>query len=49
MELMVLIQWMVGTSIKKMTNYHLKKGTTSILPTTWTSTFEHTFNALKRI
>ena len=34
-------------SIKKMTNYHLKKGTTSILPTTWTSTFEHTFKALK--
>ena len=34
-------------SIKKMTDYHLKKGTTSILPTTWTSTFEHTFNALK--
>ena len=34
-------------AIKKMTNYHLKKGTTSILPTTWTSTFEHTFNALK--
>ncbi len=34
-------------SIKKMSNYHLKKGTTSILPTTWTSTFEHTCKALK--
>ena len=34
-------------SIKKMAIYHLKKGTTSILPTTWTSTLDHTFNALK--
>ena len=34
-------------SIKKMSDYHLSKGTTSILPTTWTSTFDHTFNALK--
>ena len=34
-------------SIKNMTDYHLKKGTTSILPTTWTSTFEHTSKALK--
>ena len=34
-------------SIKKMSAYHLSHGTTSILPTTWTSTIEHTFNALK--
>ena len=33
--------------IQKMSIYHLKNGTTSILPTTWTSTFDHTFNALK--
>tara|TARA_B100000131_G_scaffold297636_1_gene316573 strand:+ start:765 stop:1847 length:1083 start_codon:yes stop_codon:yes gene_type:complete len=35
-------------SIKKMSAYHLSKGTTTILPTTWTSTFDHTFNALKK-
>tara|TARA_B100001250_G_scaffold43502_1_gene34264 strand:+ start:393 stop:1493 length:1101 start_codon:yes stop_codon:yes gene_type:complete len=35
------------SSINKMTKYHLKNGTTSILPTTWTSTFDHTFKALK--
>ena len=34
-------------SIEKMANYHLSKGTTSILPTTWTSSFDHTYNALK--
>ena len=34
-------------SIQKMANYHLRNGTTSILPTTWTSTFNHTYNALK--
>ena len=34
-------------SIKKMSAYHLSNRTTSILPTTWTSTIEHTFNALK--
>ena len=34
-------------SIEKMTNYHLKNGTTTILPTTWTSTLEHTFEALR--
>ena len=34
-------------SIEKMASYHLSKGTTSILPTTWTSTFDHTYNALK--
>ena len=34
-------------SIKNMANYHLRNGTTSILPTTWTSTFEHTYRALK--
>ncbi|MDC0038003.1 amidohydrolase family protein [Alphaproteobacteria bacterium] len=30
-----------------MSEYHLSNGTTSILPTTWTSTFDQTFNALK--
>ena len=34
-------------SIQKMALYHLKNGTTSILPTTWTSTFDHTYSALK--
>ncbi len=34
-------------SIEKMSIYHLNKGTTSILPTTWTSSFDHTFEALK--
>lgn len=34
-------------SIEKMTKYHLKYGTTTILPTTWTSTLEHTFEALR--
>jgi len=33
-------------SIKKMSSYHLSKGTTSLLATTWTSTFDHTFAAL---
>ena len=33
-------------SIQKMASYHLSRGTTSLLPTTWTSTFEHTYNAL---
>ena len=33
-------------SIVKMSNYHLFKGTTSILPTTLTDTLEHTFKAL---
>ena len=33
-------------SIKKMSSYHLSKGTTSLLATTWTSSFEHTFEAL---
>ncbi len=33
-------------SIQKMATYHLSQGTTSLLPTTWTSTFEHTYNAL---
>ena len=35
-------------AIKKMSAYHLSNGTTSILPTTWTSTIEHTFNALNK-
>ena len=34
-------------SIEKMANYHLSHGTTSIMPTTWTNTFEETQKALK--
>ena len=34
-------------SIKKMATYHLNHGTTSIMPTTWTNTFEETSKALK--
>jgi len=34
-------------SIQKMSSYHLLKGTTSLLATTWTSSFEHTYDALK--
>ena len=34
-------------SIEKMSKYHLNHGTTSIMPTTWTNTFEDTFNALE--
>ena len=34
-------------AIKKMSAYHLSKGTTSLLATTWTSSFEHTYTALK--
>ena len=34
-------------SIQNMSKYHLSKGTTSLLATTWTSSFEHTFTALK--
>ena len=34
-------------SIKNMSKYHLSHGTTSIMPTTWTNTFEETFNALE--
>ena len=33
-------------SIKNMSAYHLSKGTTSLLATTWTSSFEHIFTAL---
>ena len=33
-------------SIVGMSNYHLMHGTTSIMPTTWTNTFEETYNAL---
>jgi len=33
-------------AIKNMSSYHLSKGTTSLLATTWTSSFEHTFTAL---
>ncbi len=35
-------------SIKKMSDYHLSKGTTTLLATTWTSTFDHTYKALER-
>ena len=34
-------------SIKKLASYHLSRGTTSLLATTWTSTFENTYIALK--
>jgi N-acetylglucosamine-6-phosphate deacetylase len=34
-------------AIQKMSSYHLSKGTTSLLATTWTSSFEHTYTALK--
>ena len=34
-------------SIEKMANYHLNHGTTSIMPTTWTNTFEETQKALE--
>ena len=34
-------------AIQKMSSYHLSKGTTSLLATTWTSSFEHTYAALK--
>ncbi len=34
-------------AIQKMSSYHLFKGTTSLLATTWTSSFEHTYTALK--
>ena len=34
-------------SIEKMSKYHLSHGTTSIMPTTWTNTFEETHNALE--
>ncbi len=33
-------------AIDHMSNYHLSKGTTSILPTTWTSTYDHTLKSL---
>ena len=34
-------------SIERMSKYHLSHGTTSIMPTTWTNTFEETQNALE--
>ena len=34
-------------SIEKMASYHLSKGTTTLLATTWTSTPNHTYEALK--
>ena len=33
-------------SIKKMSHFHLLNGTTTLLPTTWTSTFAHIKKAL---
>ena len=33
-------------SIKNLASYHLSNGTTSLLATTWTSTFEHICKAL---
>ena len=36
-------------AINKMSLFHLEHGTTSILPSTWTSTLAHTTNALKNI
>ena len=39
---------MEGTqSIIEMSKYHLRHGTTSIMPTTWTNTLENTISALK--
>ena len=34
-------------SIQSMANFHLSKGTTSLLATTWTNNFENTYEALK--
>ena len=34
-------------AIELMSNYHLSKGTTSLLATTWTSNYEHTFRSLR--
>ena len=34
-------------SIIEMSKYHLRHGTTSIMPTTWTNTLENTISALK--
>ena len=34
-------------AIERMSKYHLSKGTTSILPTTWTSSYDHTFKSLE--
>ena len=36
-----------SNSIEKMSKYHLSHGSTSIMPTTWTNTFEETHNALE--
>ena len=33
-------------AIQQMSSYHLSKGTTSLLATTWTSSFDHTFESL---
>ena len=33
-------------AIERMSKYHLSKGTTSLLPTTWTSTYDHTLKSL---
>jgi len=34
-------------SIERMSKYHLSHGTTSIMPTTWTNTFDDTYTALR--
>jgi len=36
-------------SIKKMSHFHLLNGTTSLLPTTWTSEFDHIKKALSNV
>ena len=36
-------------SIKKMSHFHLLKGTTTLLPTTWTSKFDHIKDALYNV
>ena len=36
-----------SSSIVEMSKYHLKHGTTSIMPTTWTNTLENTISALE--
>ena len=36
-------------SIIELSKYHLRHGTTSIMPTTWTNTLENTISALKGV
>ena len=37
------------SSIKEMSNFHLLHGTTTLLPTTWTSSFDNILKTLKNI